>query len=217
MFLADSPASLLDADQRAATRLLRTFEETCLEVTGKRKYLSHPKYVTDSRFFRTFTKLVSLARQYRLNATDYVRWSVAQNAEVRRIPNFLLAERNIDEYRKFLTTSKQNLLQSDDWISRTPIDKIRTGIYLDCCLLEQWEALCPDYVERVLACCYALSPWFLATDSVFISAINNGARSRVPEPVMRGVMQVLINFSTNKDFLEQVKVARDAGIQLAAA
>lgn len=217
MFLAEIPASLLEADQRAATRLLRTFEDTCLEVTGKRKYLSHPKYVTDSRFYRTFLKLVSVARQQRFNATDYVRWSVAQNPEVRRIPNFLLSERSISEYQKFLHTSKQNLLQSDDWISRTPIDKIRTGIYLDCCFLEQWESLCPDYVERLLSCCYALSPWFLATDSAFISAINNGHRSRVPEPVMREVMQVLVSFSTNKELLEQVKVARDSGIQLAAA
>jgi len=31
------------------------------------------------------------------------------------------------------------------------------------------------------------------------------------------VMQVLICFSTNKDFFSQVKVARDAGIKLAAA
>jgi len=217
MLLADSPASLLDADRRAAHHLLRTFEDACLEVTGKRKYLSHPKSATESRFFTAFYKLLSLARQYRINATDYVRWSVAHNPEVVRIPNFLLSERSITEYRKFLSTSKQNLLNSTDWISRTPIDKIRTGIYLDCCLLEQWEAVFPDYTERLLACCHALSPWFLATDSVFISAINNGARSRVPESVLRQVMQVLISLSTNKELLEQVKVARDSGIQLAAA
>lgn len=216
MLLIESPASLLDADQRAAQRLLRTFEDTCLEVTGKRKYLSNPKSITESRFFTAFYKLVSLARQYRINATDYVRWSVAHNPEVRRIPNFLLSEHSVNNYRKFLSTSKQNLLNSTDWISRTPIDKIRTGVYLDCCLLEQWEAICPDYTERLLTCCYSLSPWFLATDSVFISAINNGARSRVPEQVMREVMQVLVSFSTNKELLEQVKVARDAGILAAA-
>lgn len=211
------PVMAQDADQRAAERLLRTFEEACLETTGKKKYLSNPRAVSSSKFFGAFKKLVSLARQYRFNATDYVRWSVGHNHEVQRIPNYLLAERSITAYRRFINTSKQNLLNSADWISRTPIDKVRTGMYLDCCLLEQWEALYPDYVERLLTCCYALSPWFLATDSAFIAAINNGARERVPAEVLRGVMLVLVKFSTNKELFEQVKVARDAGIKLAAA
>lgn len=211
------PVMAQDADQRAATRLLRTFEEACLEVTGKRKYLSNPKAVSESKFFTAFYKLVSLSRQFSINGADYIRWSVGTNPEVRRIPNFLLSERSITQYRRFVQTSKQGLLNSTDWIARTPIDRIRTGMYLDCCLLEQWEALYADYTERLLACCSSLSPWFLATDSAFIAAINNGNRHRVPEAVLLSVMQVLVCFSTNKDFFSQVKVARDAGIQLAAA
>lgn len=211
------PVMAQDADQRAAERLLRTFEEACLEVTGKRKYLSNPRTVSSSKFFTAFKKLLSLARQYNFNAIDYVRWSVGHNPEVRRVPNFLLSDRSITEYRRFQSTSKQNLLNSPDWISRTQIDTVRTGIYLDCCLLEQWEAIYPDYLERLLTCCYSLTPWFLATDSAFIAAINNGARERVPETVLREVMLVLVQLSSNKELLEQVKVARDAGIKLAAA
>lgn len=213
--LTEPPAQAACSDTDEGIRLAFVFQDVVHEITGKPRWLGNQTLLKHGqcRWMWVFKKLVGQLRIWKFSSLNFLRWAISTQPDVIERPNMLVAEWLLDKYRKHCEGSMTAVV-TDDKVLRGKLDLIRSRMEADVEFLASWVKLQPDYKQRLLNQYHALSPHFLATDTVFLDLLNEGRI--VNRKTVEDVTAVILELNGDKWFYQQVRTARDNAIRMAA-
>lgn len=195
--------------------LMLQFQKLAFDITGKTRWLGRQGKLAESRYAPAFRTLAQKLDQWKFPPEAYLKWALTTDTQTLiDSPHLLAADWRLAAYNKYREKSLSNLLKpEDDKLVQTPLDLVRANLLSDVEFLESWKEFMPDYSQRVLSQCHALSPYFLATDTYFLEHMRKG---EAPAQVGEKVTSLLRKFNVDTHYYQQVRNARNDAIRVVA-
>ena len=207
--VSDPPPTAV-VEPPTASVLMFLYQDVSEEVTGKTRWLGNQQKLKagEGRWAGTFRNLVAKLRIWKFDAEQYLRYAIAAHELVIDRPNTLTSDWLLGEYSQYRGRSMADAVVEDKTI-RGDLDLIRSSMEADVESLTGWQNFMPDYEQRLLNQCHALSLHFLATDTVFLELISRGL---INQEIVTKVREVLVRLNKHRWFYQQVRKVRDRAI-----
>ncbi len=193
-----------------AIGLMFLYQHVSRDVTGKVRWLGNQQKlkVGEGRWAGTFRNLVAKLRIWKFDAEQYLRYAISNHELAIDRPNTLTSDWLLGEYSQYRGRSMADAVVEDRTI-RGDLDLIRSSMEADVEALFSWRKFMPDYKQRLLNQCHALSLHFLATDTVFIDLMSQGL---VRQEIVDKVTDLMVTMGKDRWFYQQVRQIRDRAI-----
>lgn len=208
--IVSDPPPTVGVEPLTAIGLMFLYQNVTEAVTGKTRWLGNQQKIKagGGRWAGTFKNLVAKLRIWKFDAEQYLRYAVAAHELVIDRPNTLTSDWLLGEYSQHRGRSMADVVIEDKTI-RGDLDLIRSSMEADVESLYGWRKFMPDYEQRLLNQCHALSLHFLATDTVFIDLMSRGF---IRQETVAKVTEVMVTMGKHRWFYQQVRQIRDRAI-----
>lgn len=208
--LVEPPAKAARSDTEEAIDLMFLFQNVTSDITGKTRWLGNQQKLKDGKlpYTSAFKTLVQKLRMWKFDAEAFMRWAVSTYAVLIDKPNTLNADWLLGKYGEHRQKSMADAVVEDRTV-RGKLDLIRAAMESDVESLYRWQTFMPDYKQRLLSQYPSLSPYFLATDTVFLDLMDSG---QIAQDTVSKVTAVIWELNGDKWFYQQVRQTRDRAI-----